>query len=185
MPSQLELEWRQSCAKNPPDTMRFYIRQWCDLQLRHDPEWRPRGGLVRLLKCLGIASEYVKITPHVFITVRLPRTMEIKEAYGKIKDLKYGWLQDTRAVIEGYGTPNPHCHLLVAGSPHKGNCIKQLANRFGIDRVMVDFKRSDDPELWATRVAYVEGTKVNEKVEKVEADIAYRNANNIPHLIKF
>lgn len=188
-PQAANAEWNRWKIQNPDslDLLRSIVRMYCDGQIKKDPTWQPRKGsqLVPFLRDLDIDDEYIKIQPHCFITVRLPRTMDIKESYGKIKDLKYGWLQNARAVIEGYGTPNPHCHILVVGQPHKGNCIKQLANRFGIQKAMVDFKRSDSPELWATRVSYIEGTKVEEKAEKVEADKAYRNAHNIPHLIKF
>ena len=164
---------------------REIARKVCEESLKVDPGWVPKGQFLWYLRSLDIDDEYVKITPHSFVTVRFQQSSNIKEVYDKVLNLKYTWLEGAEAVLEGFSTHNPHMHILIPRKMHKGNLIKQLANRFKLQKHLVDFKQSDSPEVFATRQSYIRGTKQQDKTSKVEADVEIRNANNIPHLINF
>ncbi len=184
-----ETEWRRWKRESPDkvEFLRWCVRQYCDGMLKEDPEWVPNAGnqLVRFLKDLDIEDEYVKIKPHCYVTVRVPQVETIESVYKKIKGLRYTWLEGAEAVIEDFGTENPHFHLLIPRKIHKGNIIKQLSNRFRVPKPSVDYLQSDSPERYEQLTNYIRGRKKAAKMPKVEADVAYRNAHNIPHLISF
>lgn len=164
---------------------RHALRARCDWRLAQNPGWVPTGELLRWLRVMDIDDEYINITPHCFVTARMPQSQTIEEVYEKVKDLKYTWLEGSEAVLEGFNTSNPHVHFLVPSKVHKGNIIKQFSNRFRIKKQFVDYKQSDCPQLFQKRQEYIRGTKQTNKSEKVLADVEFRNAHNIPHLISF
>lgn len=182
-------EWRRWKRDNPEavDLLRHCCRLYCDSQLAKNPCWVPNRGnqLPRFLKDLDIDDEYMNIKPHSFLTVRLSQSANIVDVYKRVKDLKYGWLAGGEAVLEDFGTHNPHFHLLLPRKLHKGNIIRQLAHRFKVSKNFVDYKQSDCPEVYQSRQNYLRGVKQEKKAEKVAADVEHRNANNIPHLINF
>lgn len=182
-----EREWQRWKRESPGalELMRHCARKVCDTSLKEDPNWLPKGQFLWFLRSLDIDDEYVKITPHSFVTVRFAQSSDIKAVYEKVTNLKYTWLEGAEAVLEGFSTHNPHMHILIPRKMHKGNVIKQLANRFKLEKHLVDFKQSDSPEVFVTRQSYIRGTKQQGKTSKVEADVEVRNANNIPHLINF
>jgi len=167
------------------EMMRWAARKVCDALVREDPAWIPKAQFAWYLKSLDIDDEYIKIKPHCFVTVRMPRSQTIGVVYQKVTDLKYTWLEGAEAVLEGFGGDNPHCHFLLPRKMHKGNLIKQLSNRFKVEKHLVDYKCSDCPQVYATRSSYIRGTKTQGKTGGVSADVEFRNANNIPHLITF
>ena len=167
------------------ELLRWAARHTADQFLADNPNWVPRGQFRWYLESLDIDDEYINLKPHCFVTVRLDRSMTIESAYKKIKELRYTWLQGSELVIEDFGTDNPHFHLLIPKKIHKGNIIKQLANRFKVPKPSVDYTQSDEPDRWEQHYNYIRGRKKAEKMPKVEADIAYRNAHSIPHLITF
>lgn len=184
-----EAEWKRWKRENPEalDLMRWCARKYCDGRLKENPDWVPNRGsqLPRFLRDLDIDDEYIKIKPHCFVTVRLSQSQDIEAVYEKVKGLTYTWLEGAEAVLEDFGSHNPHFHLLVPRKMHKGNIIKQLANRFKVKKQFVDYKQSDCPDVFAKRQSYIRGTKQDNKSEKVLADVEFRNAHNIPHLITF
>ena len=184
-----DAEWRRWKRESPGslDFLRSCVRQYCDSKLREDPCWVPNKGsqLPRFLRDLDIDDEYIKIKPHCFVTVRMPRDQSIEAVYAQVKGLKYTWLQGTEAVLEGFGTTNPHVHFLLPSKRHKGNLIKQLANRFKVKKHLVDYKSSDCPDIFTKRYNYIRGIKQGSKADGVAADVELRNAHNIPHLITF
>lgn len=137
------------------------------------------------LKEIGILGEYLVLSPHSFITVRLQRAQAPDVYKDQIQSLKeLDWVSGGEAVFEGGGTDNPHMHILIAEKRHKANTIRVLARRFKVKPEMVDFKVSDDAALCATRRAYIRGDKTNDKATKVQADLDWRTEHGIPHLIK-
>lgn len=167
------------------DLARDIARKVCNAHLRADPEWRPKGDFLWYLKSIDIDDEYVKLMPHSFVTVRFRQSSNIKEVYDRVLNLTYTWLEGSEAVLEDFTTHNPHMHILIPRKMHKGNLIKQFANRFKLPKHLVDFKQSDCPEVFAKRQDYIRGTKQTTKISKVEVDVEHRNAHNIPHIIKF
>lgn len=182
-----EREWQQIKRESPAsiDMMRWAARRICDASKREDPAWIPCPKMTWYLKSLDIDDEYIQIKPHCFVTVRMPRDQTIGAVYKKVTDLKYTWLEGAEAVLEGFGSNNPHCHFLLPRKMHKGNLVKQLSNRFRVQKHFVDYKSSDCPQVFATRTSYIRGTKTEGKASGVSKDVEIRNANNIPHLITF
>jgi len=178
--------WKRECP-DALDFLRTCVRRYCDGKLKEDPSWVPNKGsqLPRFLRDLDIDDEYIKIKPHTFVTVRMPRDKSIEAVYEQVKGLSYTWLEGSEAVLEDFSGTNPHVHFLLPRKMHKGNLIKQLANRFKVKKQLVDFKSSDCPELFEKRSNYIRGTKQQGKTDKVSADVEFRNAHNVPHLITF
>lgn len=134
------------------------------------------------LKDIGILGEYIVEKPHTFLTMRITSSLpafykQVIEDLGKLKSLS-----GARLVFEGGNTSNPHIHMLMEGKRHKANTIKTLSKKFKISKEKVDFKSSDDAELYYTRLAYITGAKKDEKEKKVQDDIKYREQHGIQHL---
>ncbi len=172
-------------APHEVEQLRDCCRIYCERAREADPNWKPKVALPLLLQFLGIDDEFTTIKPHCFMTVRLRQSDCIVDVYDKVKALKYGWLEGGEAVLEDFASHNPHFHLLLPRKVHKGNVIKQLANRFKVPKAFVDYKQSDCPEVYGKRQSYLRGVKQEKKAGKVAADVEHRNANNIPHLINF
>jgi len=142
--------------------------------------------LLRELKRLGIASEFVFEQPHTFITVRLPKgplTPPITSIYDKTSSMSYSWLEDAHVVYEGWTRDNPHLHLLTKGIHKKQNIIRCFSVRYNVAPQMVDVAQSTDGQLYLRRRhQYIMGNKVPEKMDAVLEDRVYREEQSIPHL---
>jgi hypothetical protein len=136
---------------------------------------------------LGILGEFYEDKPHSMVTIRLPKGKEpqyYRDCLTNLNEIK--WVTECEAVFEGGGTDNPHIHLLsLKEKYHKGNVIKRFAKRFGVPKNMIDYEQGDTLELLAKRRQYIRGDKADAKQEAVEADRQFREAHDIPHLVKF
>jgi hypothetical protein len=143
------------------------------------------GPLKRELKKLGLLGEFLKETPHTWITVSLPKDADIQDVHKNISRMSHTWFDQAQAVIEGFGEQdNPHFHLLTLGRPKMSNIIRCFTKRFGVKPEKVDVTAHDSQSLYVTRrTKYLHGIKDESKMHKVEEDRAYRSANAIPHLI--
>ena len=163
------------CARKLMDSKTEAERQQ-SLSKKHWRDW---------LKEIGILQEYLVLSPHSFVTIRLLKGQSPDVYKAQLESLKeLDWVSGGEAVFEGGGTENPHIHLLIKEKRHKANTIKVLSRRFKVQPHMVNFKSSDDAALFATRTAYLRGDKTNEKSEKVQADLDWRTVHGIPHLIQ-
>ena len=141
--------------------------------------------LLRELKRLGIAHEFIYEQPHTFITVSLPKEPipAIQRIYDKVSTMSYSWLEDAHVVYEGWTRENPHLHLLTKGIHKKQNIIRCLSARFGVAPPKVEVAQSTSGQLYLKRrYEYIMGNKVEEKMAAVEDDRVYREDQSIPHL---
>lgn len=144
------------------------------------------GPLKKALKQLGLLGEFLKESPHTWVTVSLPKDSDIHDVYRKITRMSHSWFDQAQAVIEGFGEQdNPHFHLLTLGRPKMSNIIKCFVKRFNLaNNEKVDILQHDSHSLYVTRrTKYLHGIKDDCKMHKVEMDRAYRESHEIPHLI--
>lgn len=142
--------------------------------------------LVSELRRLGLLGEFYRETPHTFVTVVLPKDMEIQTACDMTSSMSHKWLDQAQAVLEGWPAGNPHMHLITRGRPKKQNIIRCFTKRYGVRPEKVDIQQSNCPELYHRRRAeYVQGVKCKEKLDAVAADRQYRDERDIPHVLSF
>lgn len=145
-----------------------------------------RPQLLRELRRLGIADEFVRTVPHTFITVILPKGTAIQSALDMTSSMSYKWFDEAKCVLEGWPADNPHLHLITKGKPKKQNVIRCFSARFNVAPQKVDVKFSDDGQLFAKRNSeYILGKKQSDKMSAVDDDRQYRDDHHIPHLIEF
>lgn len=141
---------------------------------------------------------------HLFLTIALPnlplenelKREKVFEDLQKLRNIKYRYLKkkDIKVRFEFFSVEpklkmlkdNYHIHLLAKGSIKpfdKSRIIRDFKNLMKVEANFIDVKYSDSPDLYLTRVGYMNGDKRDTKLEAVEADAKIRSALNLEELI--
>lgn len=159
------LKYKETLEKYSPHLVEAYIAQTIENEILSAPK-------------AGEQYAWIGINPP-------PNTYSLLELYQRL--LLVNPYPSSIAAVEQHthGGLRPHIHQLVRVSlnTRKNHVITKLAKAWGLEPTSIQVTLTKSIVLKAKWTAYLEGRKVDSKMDKVERDREDREKVGVPHLI--
>jgi len=121
---------------------------------------------------------------HNFVTINFSINICVKDTIDRLIDWNY-FEKGDKGVVELHTEKgkHPHFHIISYKKRKRINLIRDISNRFSIDKNFIDVKTH--AKLYDKHIDYINGVKKEKKKDYVDQDFEWRSKYCIPHLLEF